>query len=173
MNREQLKALSSRGAGTKKVGVNKYKSYLHSCLYHILFHERGNTNKFLKKQMKWIAINFKNICDENGWSDFMTPWGMDCPLSEKIFLYFAKRSGIILEDKFYTKLSRQEVIRVLTREGLTCGDSPVSSSPIRVSGKNIFDIESTIRRYIPTPLMHDWRVNGNTQSVDLWDWGRV
>jgi hypothetical protein len=67
-------------------------------------------------------------------------------------------------------ISRIEVINRLERLGLECGKSPLSNTPIRVTGKG--GIEDIIRAVIPNPLMEDWRLNQDgSASVDLWQWG--
>jgi hypothetical protein len=67
-------------------------------------------------------------------------------------------------------ISRIEVIARVERLGLKCGKSPLSSTPIRVTGKG--GIEDIIRAVIPSPLMQDWDLKQDgSESVDVWEWG--
>jgi hypothetical protein len=67
-------------------------------------------------------------------------------------------------------ISRIEVIARLERLGLKCGKNPLSSTPIRVTGKG--GIQEIIRAVIPSPLMQDWDLKQDgSESVDVWGWG--
>jgi len=70
----------------------------------------------------------------------------------------------------HRSIDRMEVVHRLTRAGLTCSTSPVSHTPIRVTCVG-GDARSRVQAIIPNPYFQDERHEGNTTSVDLWEWG--
>lgn len=75
-------------------------------------------------------------------------------------------------DSFHRRrLSRHEMILYLTDSRLKCENSPLSSTPIRLSVKNLDrDLYSLVEYLVPSALIYDYACDGETQSLDLWDW---